>query len=420
MMRLRRRRWLWILGLPLFVGVAAHWGFHFYMRGLLNDLSHQLPSGAVFEYGDLRTSLLGRVEIEDARLVLSALPAPVAMGRIELQGPSVPAYLLRNNPITGFGPPRHLSYRFSGARLPLAGPVHAGEDGCELEQGLSLGLLREMGFRELPWSIRGEYGYRPAEARLQGSLTLDLGEIEHTRLRLRLQNVTDQGFRSGELATALLAELGLRVEIEPAFGRRLLRHCAARRQLTPAAFGDQLAERVLAELGKAGVLVNDELEEALYQYVRSWGSLELNLTPPVPLSLAFLPFVPPDQLRQKLGMELLVNGRLMEGVALQLASASQGKRSPVAARAPRLRRLQKRWGYRVVNPSELSRYLGHRARLQERGDPVRSGVLVEVRDGQAVLRQHIRGGEFLAYLSLDQLERAEVYLLQTVAAEKKF
>ncbi len=418
-MRLRRRRWLWILGLPLFVGVAAHWGFHFYMRGLLDDLSRRLPSGAVFEYGGLRTSLLGRVEIEEARLVLPALPMPVALGRIELRGPSLPVYLLHNNPVTGFGPPRHLSYRFTGARLPLAGPVRAGEDGCDLEQGLSPRLLRDLGYRELPWSMHGGYSYRPARARLQGSLTLDLGEIEHTRLRLQLQNVTDQGFRHGELATALLAELGLRVEVEPVFGRRLLRHCADRRRITPAAFGDQLAERLLERFGKAGVLVNDELAEALHQYVQSWGSLELNLMPPVPISMAFLPFVPPEQLQQKLGMELLVNGRPIEGIVLQLAGAREGKARPAGKRAPRQRRLQKRWAYRAVSPSELSRYVGHRARLQERGDPVRSGVLVEVRDGQAVLRQHVRGGEFLAYLSLDQLVRAEVYLLQTVD-EKKF
>jgi hypothetical protein len=62
----------------------------------------------------------------------------------------------------------------------------------------------------------------------------------------------------------------------------------------------------------------------------------------------------------------------------------------------------------------LRRYLGHKARLQERGDPVRSGVLVEVDEGQAVLRQRIRGGEFLAYLSLDDLVRSEVYVSRPV------
>ncbi len=116
-------------------------------------------------------------------------------------------------------------------------------------------------------------------------------------------------------------------------------------------------------------------------------------------------------------MELLVNGQPIKGLELRLTGSREGRVSPAPKRAPRLR-VQKRWGFQPVPPSELYRYLGHRARLQERGDPVRSGVLVEVKDGQAVLRQHIRGGEFLAYLSLDQLVRAEVYRLQVVAEKK--
>lgn len=415
-MRAKGRRWLWIVGLPLFLGVAAHWGFHFYVAHALDRLSLQLPAGSAFRYGGLRTSLLGEVDVEDVHLRLPTLPAPLELPRVELRGPSLASYLLHNNPFVGYGPPRFLSLRVPRLQTALKVSAASG-DGCDLENGIPPRLLIALGMHKLTGDLNLGYRYRPDTATLQGRLQLVLQQMEQFDLELRLQNVTSRGFRRGELATALLGEFKARVNVEPAFGQRLIDHCASRRRLTPAAFGRQLARAVLVKLQSKGVVLTDALVETVRDYMERWGSLELDLTPPVPISVALLPFVPPQQLQKKLGVELAVNGRVVPDLRLDLArtaapATSAGKKEPAAA--PRLVLVEKRWLYQPVAPSQLRRYLGHKARLQERGDPVRSGVLVEVDEGQAVLRQRIRGGEFLAYLSLDDLVRSEVYVSRPV------
>ena len=67
-----------------------------------------------------------------------------------------------------------------------------------------------------------------------------------------------------------------------------------------------------------------------------------------------------------------------------------------------------------MEPSKLSAYVGHRVRLQERGDPVRTGLLVDVANGEALVQQRLSGGRFMAYVSLAELVKAEVFVLKEV------
>ena len=422
-MRRRRNLWLWIFGLPLFLGMLAHWGFHFFVLDRLDRLA-QGDSGVRFQYQEVRTSLLGEVEIEGARLALPGLAVPLELGRVELRGPAVPAYLLRNNPLAGFGPPRFLSVHVAEARLPLAGRAPGAGDGCDLDRGLSPRLFRVPGFDLLESEAKGRYGYRPEASTLEAGAELRVREGGELKLEVRLQNVTDEGFRGGQLGTALLSTFRVKVTVEPGFGRRLVRRCAARLQLTPAAFESRLAAAALESLERWGVVPGPGLERVLQRYAKEWGSLELDLQPPVPMSLAFLPFVPAEQLHEKLGLELLVNGEAVEGLRFGRVEGVPEKKSvrrtarEAAPRPQGDQRTRRQWVYRSVDPGRLSLYLGHRVRLQERGDPVRQGVLVEVRDDRAVVEQRVKGGKFMAHLSLEDLVKAEVLLPGEAAAEE--
>jgi len=329
-MRRRRNLWLWIFGLPLFLGMLAHWGFHFFVL----DRLAQDDSGIRFRYREVRTSLLGEVEIEGARLELPGLAAPLELGRVELRGPAVPIYLLRNNPLAGFGPPRFLSVHVAEARLPLAGRAPGAGDGCDLDRGLSPRLFRMLGFDHLEAEVKGRYGYRPEASTLEAGAELQVREGEGLELEVRLQNVTDEGFRGGQLATALLSMFRVKVTVEPDFGRRLVRRCAARLQLTPVAFESRLAAAAVESLERWGVVPGPGLERVLQRYAKEWGSLEFDLLPPVPMSLAFLPFVPAEQLHEKLGLELLVNGEAVEGLRVKPGDTGE-KEDASCRRAPR-------------------------------------------------------------------------------------
>ncbi len=406
------RRRLWLLLLPLLLATAAHLGFRLFVVRWLETRQAQLAPDVRMEYGGLETSLSGRVVFTDLRLEGGPLPGVLKVARLELEGPSLPAYLLHNNPLAGFAAPRFLRLRGRGAVLEL--PVSAG-DGCDPEAGLSPATFRGLGFRRLEGSFRGEYRHRPELSTLGFRMALEVNGIQRTKVEGELQNVTEEGFRNGHLATALLSTLMLRFHVQPAFGRLLVRHCAERRGLGTDAFRLRLAASLLDRLRQAGVAPASELREALLAFVRDWGTLELDMVPSAPIALAFLPFVPAEQLPERLGLGLTLNGRPVEGLRfrpLSAPDAATAVREGDGAAPRRLGLPRSRWRYRPVAPSALGRYLGHRVRLQERGDPVRSGVLVEVADGRATVEQRVQGGKFVAYLSLDDLVRAEVFVLQ--------
>lgn len=408
-----RKRWLWLAVLPLVALAAAHWGFRLLVEHGLATHFGRLSPGVVVEYGGLETALTGRVVLTSVRLTFRETPVSVTLPRLEIEGPSVAAYLLHNNPFTGFALPRHLKVRVPELVVPLTGLPDTPGDGCDLENGIPPQTLRAVGMSRLEGGFSARYRYQPALSTLSGEAALELYGVERLEVEVELQNVTEKGFRTGRFNTALLSALMVRLNLQPGFGRLLVRHCADRRQLTRPAFRARLAEGVLRRLQRLGLVATPEVQQAVSDFVRDWGVLEIDLVPPAPLALAFLPFVPVDRLVDRLGLELAVNGRPLRALKIRRPAWDEVDLE-TADTAPRLRMLRKQWRYRSVRPSRLGRYLGHKVRLQERGDPVRTGILVAVSDGRATVEQRMRGGKFVAYLDLDELVRAEVYLLAEV------
>ncbi|RTZ80648.1 MAG: hypothetical protein DSZ01_01900, partial [Gammaproteobacteria bacterium] len=132
------------------------------------------------------------------------------------------------------------------------------------------------------------------------------------------------------------------------------------------------------------------------------------------MNLAFLPFVPVEQLHRKLGLEVLVNGEPVKGLRLGEVSRDVAAVHEQPQERKRFRLVRKRWLYQKVKPSELPAYVGRRVRLQERGDPARTGLLVDVANGEALVQQRLSGGRFMAYVSLAELVKAEVFVLKKV------
>jgi len=52
-MRNRQNRWLWVIGLLLFLGVATHWGFQLYVKARLDELIRQARPQLEKLIGDL-------------------------------------------------------------------------------------------------------------------------------------------------------------------------------------------------------------------------------------------------------------------------------------------------------------------------------------------------------------------------------
>ncbi len=411
-MRYRRNLWLWILGLPLFLGVSAHWGFHFLVKERLAQLASQAPALG-FRYQGLRTSLFGEILLEGVRLKPPGYAAPVAMDRLKLKGPAVPLYLLFNNPLVGFGPPRYFSLHLAGVRWPPASADARGV--CEVEKGTPLRFFEALWREGEPTALEASYHYRSAPEVLEGEVSTRAGGAHAFDFSIRLVNVTPKGFRSGQLGTSLLAGLKVGVKMDPRLGRQLVRHCADAWQLAPAVFESRLASIALQSLKRVGLAADDGLEQALQRYFHDWGELEVELRPPVPMSVAFLPFIPAGQLQKKLGIALRIDGETVAGNYFQggsqpLAELRAEETKHTAKRLSRPVSKGSRWRYRSVAVASLSRYLGHRVRLRARGEPPRQGILLKVAEGEAMVEQRFQGGTLTIPVPLQQLIGAEVFL----------
>ncbi|HIE54139.1 MAG TPA: hypothetical protein EYP90_02970, partial [Chromatiaceae bacterium] len=326
-MKRSRKKWLWFFGPPLFVGVLAHWGFYFYIKGELDELIRLTHPRFAIRYSDVTTNLSGRVEIAGIQVGGAGLARPLRIDQLVAQGPNPVTYLWHNNPVAGVGPPAFLRLLANGMELKLEEPRHPRGDGCDLSSGIPAQTLKRLGVESLKGGASAAYDYQADFYRLEASADLEISGIQNVKFKVRLQNVTPEGFRRAQLGAAALSELILTFDVQPTFGKRLVEYCAARRQITPRAFERVLVRMILDEVEELGVIPGPDLETALEHYVQHWGTLEMSLLPEVPMNLAFIPFVPTEQLHSKLGFEMYVNGNPVSGLRLGKVKAALDKDS---------------------------------------------------------------------------------------------
>ena len=410
----RYRGWLLTVVVVAVLGVAAHWVFHYQVAARLDQWFAALPESMSGRYLGLTTDLRGRVVIEGVQLEGGGLPGPLVVARVDLEGPSLWRYLADSLFFTGVAPPRHLDFELQGIELvfPPTPPAVA----CEVETAPALAQLGALGKEHLTGRGEGWYRYDPDRRRLQGRGRLDVPGVGKLAVQAELSNVTPEGFEQAALGAAALKKLKLDLDISPALGMRLVEQCAREKHLAPAAYRDHLAGAWLKGLENLGVVADSGLHRALTRLVTDWGRVELTLVPPAPLTVALIPFVPRDQLPEKSGLRVALNGVFLPGVRLAPTPAAESPAAPRSRPAALTRqRLPKparatgsRPSWRQVSLTALPRYLGRVVRLHESGRPPRSGLLEAVADGEALVRQRLRSGHFVAHVPLDRLERAEV------------
>ncbi len=408
----RYRRWLWMLGVVALLGIAAHWVFRYQVAARLDQWFQALPETMSGGYSGLVTDLRGHVVLEGVHLEGGVLPGPLEVARVDLKGPSLWRYLADSLLFSGVAPPRHLDFELQGLALEL--PPVAPETACQVEKAPALVQLGALGHDRLHGRGAGGYRYDPERRRLQGRARLVIPGVGEIALQALLSNVTAEGFEQAALGAAALKKLKFDLDVSPALGMRLIEQCARLKGLTSSAYRERLARAWLQGLENLGLVPDAELRKATERFVTDWGRLELALMPPAPLTLALIPFLPHDQLPEKSGLRVALNGTFLSGVRLVPVSPAPVTPSTRPAAAVRQtssavqRPATKRTQWRTVSLTALPRYMGHVVRLHEIGRPPRSGLLEAVADGEARVRQRLRSGHFVAHVPLDRLERAEV------------
>ncbi len=419
---------MWLIGIPVILWAIAHWGFYYFVKSKLDQAILQVAPHAAIHYQDLNTSLSGKIDVQGMEIVPAGQEQDIFIRAVHVQGPDAISYLFQNLSSLGktIHPPDTLKVAVKGIELDISGERAAqldrfGEragyrktdgkqlDICRAGSGPSVGQLQEMGFEKLQGEMRFSYQYLPLLQKLYSDFSLDIEGMQHLAMSLALNNVP--ALDAQKMLGVLLNNLKITYETPPEFGQKVTEYCARKRGMTPEDFKLLMVDDLIHEIERNGIVPGSGLKHALKEYATNWGSLLLELSPPNPIGMFALMQLPREQIAEKLGLQLAVNGRLvtdlsfrvLDGVSLVRRNSGAGKKQK-----PPPPRVEYMWEYRKVPVGRLSNYLDHKVILKERDGKTHKGILVEAKDGRISIQQRISGGKFTAHLQSSKISSARV------------
>ncbi|BAO43290.1 hypothetical protein [Thiolapillus brandeum] len=415
MLRRRGNIWVWIIGIPVILGGIAHWGLYYFVKSRVDTFILEATPRATIHYRELDTSLGGTVTLRGVDIVPAGFEQGLSIGSVQLQGPDAFSFLLKQLPLVGEeGPPDFLQLILKDALVDISGGKAASldqswekanpefardRDICKPGGSASFTQLQELGIDELHGDSKMGYRHIAQTRKLFVDVGGELRHIQKTHLSIELNNVP--ALDSRKLMGVALANMKLDYFIDPEFAHRVSAYCGGKRGLTAEQYSELFADDVIRELNRNGIILGYGLTWALKNYMENWGDLNIELSPPRPVGLLSLVNLPKDELPEKLGLQVAMNGQLVtdlyfsiqDGIPLlQGSKAKPGKKTF----KPRIRY---RWEYQPVSLGSLSSYLDHKVRIRTADGVVHEGLLISIRGKKISVQKKISGGKFIAHLS---------------------
>ncbi len=421
---------VFVLVLAVGVTYGAAKGYLYYrVKQALDDLAYRAENlGNEFAYGAIETDLRGQVAVNDLSFTTNGLTQPLTVEQIRISGPDALYFLDPRNswstPTTGGKPPPRLRVSMVGMQTPplheLPGQTIATDpmiplDGCGAGAADQAAMLAALGIDRMV--LDGEFGwdFDDVDDRLKVELRADYPEIQSIAMRIDLADVTPEMLQN-RASMPQLARLETSIAVDPAFGNKFAMICGERLGIAPDEFKSRFVTERLQDMETTGLKLGAGLRFAMQTFVDNWGEIKLIATPSEPVGLLSMVFMPPDRLLETLNANLRVNNTDISDLSFNWSppeggmtsfGALVGSEQPTQQTPPRRRiRYENYWVN--VNASGLGGYLRREVRLYTADQPPREGILLAVRDGTAEVQQRIHGGKFTAYVSVDEITRAEV------------
>jgi len=407
-----------------------------YMRvkSMMDDLVEQAASEAEITYSGISTELTGAATVEGIRVRPLALQQAVQIDR---------AYFSSDDPwalVTGGNwreddPPEQMQFALQGVRVALddqmieAIKAQAALQGGEAPQSTCMDgfnnldpeMLRELGFEEMVMDANMEYRFDVPAERLHATFGFELLNIQSAQMSVELDGVVPQDVQQQRLSAPSLASAEMSVDMNKDFGERYLGLCAQRAGSTPEAYRNDLLERMQQELAAAGVTLGDGLQQAMADIYREWGELRIRVRPSKPLGPMQMLQIGPQNFVDQLGISLRINDQPVPDLSFdfdmqQLFRQAQGGDSAAVSAGPGSRPAPKRVRvtrrYEQVALARLEDHIGGMVRIKPVGQPLRSGQLIAIAQGDAQIRQRAHGGSFTSHVPLREIELVEVQVVE--------
>ncbi len=432
MLRLRGNIWVKIIGIPVILGVIAHWGFHYYVKMRVDSFIRKAAPVAVIRYEALDTSLGGRIALRDVEIVPKGLELGVQVGLVQLQGPDVFSLLLRQLPVVGDdGPPAFLNLVISDAVLDISGSkaasldqwlaganpqVQQNRDICHRDS-VSFSQLQTLGVEQLRGNVNAGYRHLAQSKKLYVDVEEEVEGLIKISFSAEVNNLPALDRR--KLLGIALAHMKSNYYVNPEFGHRVAAYCAKKQGVSPEQYDERLADEILREYNREGIFLGYGLTRALKSFVKNWGELTVEFSPPSPVGLQSLVAMSRKEYPEKLGLQVVVNGELVTDYYFSIRQGAllQGGSSARSEKKPAKPRVRYRWEYQKVSPARLSSYLDNLVRIQTLDGVIHEGRLISTGGNKISVQKRISGGKFVAHLSPANIRSAQVRVRVKVEPE---
>jgi len=411
-----------LISLPLLLKGAMY----LRVKLAMDDLVAQSAGRFEITYDSIATELKGAATVAGIRIRPAGFEQNITVEQVRVATDDPWVFVAPDTWVGGEGEalPERLQINAFTVRIPLEQAVQDtllqqsplaqfGSEGCD-SLNIDPVQLRGMGFEALTLDLALDYRFDAADKELELGLEFDLHQIESVSLAMRLSGFQPGNLNPDQLARLRFAMADLRVRMEPAFGERLVAHCAAQEGVPPQQYQQQLMRSLRKNLAQSGITLGPELQAAIEGFYREWGDIRIYLKPEEPLGMLQMAGLTPERLEQALGISLFFNDSLVQDLEVDIDlnarrggpfASSEGHEKQSSPLTPRVRILRE---FHRIDPVALPGHIGRVVRIQPEGQPVREGVLTTIVDGEAQVRRRTRGGTVTSHVPLHSIVSVEV------------
>lgn len=434
-----------LLGVVALIVGAVYGGIKSYIyyqtRDTVQGLVKTVAPFVTIEYGGISSDLWsGTVRVEQIKFSPTGINDSVRVGAARVSAGNLRHLFRLIQRAKDRAPPDRLGLALHEVRVDLNGdlvrtadrfiamaaqanPAVAPAAHCGYQSTADLAILRRLGYDALVLDAEFDYDFnKSAEmAKLVGTVKLH----DMTRAAFDMKLVGLQAQPADARAKPQLREFGVVVE-DLSYNDRLKRFCAQAAKLSEQ-------EYIAVETGpqsmffkQLGITPGSGLQQAYRGYLsKPGGTIELRVRPSEDLDPSSLKLFKPTDILAMLNATLSVNGKHVQDLSFEIGPVlmaqarpepktdSDVKQPPPAlksssAPATASTREPAADEFRVVQVTELNRYLNRYVRLHERGQSPREGTLVQMNGRVATLERRYGTGNVVVKVPLPRVDKAEV------------
>ena len=435
-----------LLGVVALIVGAVYGGIKSYIYYQTRDTVQGLVKTAApfvtIEYGGISSDLWsGTVRVEQLKFSPTGIDDSVRIGAAQVSAGNLRRLFRLIQRAKDRAPPDKLGLALQEVRVDLHGdlmrtadrfiamaaqanPAVAPAAHCGYQSIADLAILRRLGYDALVLDAEFDYDFNKSAEMAKVVGAVKMHDMTRAAFDLKLVGLSGEPTDAAG-AKPQLRDFGIVVE-DLSYNDRLKRFCAQAAKLSEQ-------EYIAIETGpqsmffkQLGITPGPGLQQAYRDYLsKPGGTIELRVRPSEDLDPSSLKLFKPADILAMLNATLSVNGKHVQDLSFEIGPVltaqarpepktdSDVKQPPPAlksssAPATASTREPATDEFRVVQVTELNRYMNRYVRLHERGQSPREGTLVQMNGRVATLERRYGTGNVVVKVPLPRVDKAEV------------